>query len=147
MLSKYCRKCYVCTWWICFWLGDTCISPQIPTLIYPVRKGLIYRLVSHGGFFRVEKFTDLLVFVNYVYNWKIWRHISDVFKQFYCSCGYVPIANDKGMYTKLWTEDDSEWASKCRYILGSNHLGRVFLVLESKSFPVSLEVAITVHLL
>ena len=28
----------------------------------------IYRLVSPGGFFRVEEFTDLLVFVNYVYN-------------------------------------------------------------------------------
>ena len=28
----------------------------------------IYRLVSPGGFFRVEEFTDLLVFVNFVYN-------------------------------------------------------------------------------
>ena len=26
------------------------------------------RLVSPGGFFRVEEFTDLFVFVNYVYN-------------------------------------------------------------------------------
>ena len=28
----------------------------------------IYRLVSLGGFFRVDEFTDLLVFGNYVYN-------------------------------------------------------------------------------
>ena len=36
---------------------------------YP--KHCIYLLVSPGGLFRVEEFTDLLVFVNYVYNWKI----------------------------------------------------------------------------
>ena len=29
-------------------------------------------------------------------------------------CGNVPTANDKGMYTKLRMEDDSEGASKCR---------------------------------
>ena len=28
---------------------------------------MIYRLVSLGGLFRVEEFTDLLVFVNYIY--------------------------------------------------------------------------------
>ena len=31
----------------------------------------IYGLVFPGGFFRVEEFKDLLVFVSYVYNWKI----------------------------------------------------------------------------
>ena len=31
-------------------------------------KHSIYRLVSPGGFLRVEEFRDLLVFVNYVYN-------------------------------------------------------------------------------
>ena len=39
--------------------------------------------------------------------------MNDVFKQFYCGCGYVNIANDKGMYTKLWMEDDCEGVSKC----------------------------------
>ena len=73
----------------------------------------IYRLVSPGGFFGVEEFTDLLVFVNYVYNWKIWRHINDVFKQIYCGCVYVSTLNEKDEYTKFWTEDDSEGASKC----------------------------------
>ena len=55
-----------------------------------------------------EEFTDLLllVFVNYVYSWKIWRHINYVFNQFCCGQGYVPTANGKGMHTKLWTEDD-----------------------------------------
>ena len=28
---------------------------------------MIYRLVSPGGLFREEEFTDLLVFVNYIY--------------------------------------------------------------------------------
>ena len=37
----------------------------------------IYRLVLPGDFFRVEEFTDLLVFVN-CFNWKILRHINDV---------------------------------------------------------------------
>ena len=27
---------------------------------------------------------------------------------------YVPTANEKGMYTKLWTKDYSEGVSKCR---------------------------------
>ena len=31
---------------------------------------------------------------------------------YYCGCGYVPTANDKGMYSKLWMEDDSEGVSK-----------------------------------
>ena len=44
----------------------------------------------------------------------MWSHVNDVSKQFHSGCGYVPTANDKGMYTKLWTEDDSEEASKCR---------------------------------
>ena len=65
------------------------------------------------GFFRVEEFTDLLVFVNYVCNWKIWRPINDVFKQFYWGCDYVPTVNEKSVYNKLWTEDDCEGASKC----------------------------------
>ena len=45
-------------------------------------KHSIYRLVLPGGFFRVEEFTNLLVFVNNVYNWKICRHINDFLKQF-----------------------------------------------------------------
>ena len=76
---------------------------------------------------RAEEFKDLLVLVN-VYNSKIWHQINKVFKQFYCSCGYVPAANNKGMYTKLWTQDDRERPfkpSKCRQVLGSNHLGSV----------------------
>ena len=44
-------------------------------------------------------------------------------KQFYCGYGYVPTANEKGMYTKLWTEDDSKGAS--------NYLGKGFSVSES----------------
>ena len=60
--------------------------------------------------------------MNYVYNLcNIWgvrlaktQYINDAFKQFYCSCSYVPTANNKGMYIKLLTEDDSEGASKCR---------------------------------
>ena len=40
------------------------------------------------------------------------------------------------MYTKFWKEDDSEGASKCCYVLGSNHLGSMFSVLDSKSFPI-----------
>ena len=59
-----------------------------------------------------EEFTDLLVFKNYVHNWEIWCHINDVFNQFCCDFGYVPTANNAGMYTKLWTEDDNEGASK-----------------------------------
>ena len=42
-------------------------------------------------------------------------------------------------------ENDSEGASKCHEVLDSNHLGRVFLVLGSKSFPISLEVVVTVR--
>ena len=38
---------------------------------------------------------------------------NEVFLQFYCKCGYVPTANDKGIYTNLWTEDDSQGASEC----------------------------------
>ena len=57
----------------------------------------------------------------------------------------VSTANDRDTYTKLWTEDDSEGASKYRWTLGSNHMGRVFSVLKSKSFSVSLEVAVTVR--
>ena len=74
---------------------------------------IIYRLVSPRHFFREEEFTNLLVFANHISNWKIWCHINDVFKQFCCSCGYVSTANEKFMYTKLWTEDDSEGESKC----------------------------------
>ena len=48
------------------------------------------------------------------------------------------------MYTKFWKEDDSEGASKCCYVLGSNHLGSMFSVLDSKSFPIFSEVAIAV---
>ena len=40
-------------------------------------------------------------------------------------------------------DDYSEGASKCRSDLYSNRLDRVFSVLGFKSFPVSLEVAIT----
>ena len=86
-----------------------------------------YRLASPGDFFRVEEFTDLLVFVNDVYNLKIWRNVNDVFEQFCCGCGYVPTANEKGMYTKILTENDSEG------------------VLQSKSFPFNLEVVVTVR--
>ena len=49
----------------------------------------IYRLVSPGGFFRVEEFTDLFDLLN------------DVFEQFYCGCGYVSTVNEKGKYTKF----------------------------------------------
>ena len=31
----------------------------------------IYGLLSPGSFFRVEEFTESLVLVNYIYNWKI----------------------------------------------------------------------------
>ena len=41
------------------------------------------------------------------------HHINDVFKKFYCGCGYVSTVNEKGKYTKFRTEDDSEGASKC----------------------------------
>ena len=34
-------------------------------------KHSIYRLVSPGGYSKVEEFKDLLVFANYIYNWKI----------------------------------------------------------------------------
>ena len=65
----------------------------------------------------MEEFTDLLVFVSYVYSWKISPFINDGFMQFYSGCGYVPTANDKGMHAELWREDgedDIEGASKCR---------------------------------
>ena len=79
------------------------------------KKQYLLRLVSLGGFFRVEEFTDLLVFVNYVYNWKIWRYVNDGFKQFCCGCVMFLLSIRKvGMYTKLWTEDGNERASKCR---------------------------------
>ena len=78
---------------------------------------------------RVKVFTDLLVFVNYVYNWKIWRHINKAFEQFYCGCGYVPTANKKGKYS---------------WVLDSSHLGRVLSVLDFKGFPAFLEVVVTV---
>ena len=63
-------------------------------------------------------------------------------KKFYCGCGSVPTANNEDMYTKLWTKDYTEKASKCHYVLGSNHLGSV---LESRSFPVFSKVAVTVR--
>ena len=43
-----------------------------------------------------------LVFLNYVYNWPYKWLVEE-----------VPIVNEKGVYTKLWTRDDSEGASKC----------------------------------
>ena len=49
------------------------------------------------------------------------------------------------VYMKLRTEDDNEGAFKLREVLGSNHLGRVFSVLISKSFPVFSEVTVTVR--
>ena len=45
-------------------------------------KHRIYPVVSTRGFFRVEEFTGLLLFVNYVCNWKILCQINDFFKQF-----------------------------------------------------------------
>ena len=58
------------------------------------------QIVLHRGFFRVD-FTDFLVFVNYIYNWKTWHHTNGIFKQFYCGYGYVCTANVTGLYTKL----------------------------------------------
>ena len=46
-----------------------------------------------------------------------------------CGCDYVSTVNEKGMYNKLWTEDEIEWTSKCRKVLDSNHLCIVFSVL------------------
>ena len=43
-------------------------------------KHSIYRLVSPGGYSKVEEFKDLLVFANYIYNWKIWAPMNDVLK-------------------------------------------------------------------
>ena len=41
-------------------------------------------------------------------------YVNDVFKQFCCGCGYVPTFDKKVVYTKLWTESDSQGASKYR---------------------------------
>ena len=49
------------------------------------------------------------------------------------------------VYMKLRKDDDNEGAFKLREVLGSNHLGRVFSVLISKSFPVFSEVTVTVR--
>ena len=43
-------------------------------------KHSIYRLVSPGGYSKVEEFKDLSVFANYIYNWKIWAPMNDVLK-------------------------------------------------------------------
>ena len=80
-----------------------------------------------------KRITDLSVLENYVCNLKTWRLINDVFIQFCYGCIYVTTAINKGMYTKLWTEDDSEG---CRLVLDLNNVGRVFSILESKIFPI-----------
>ena len=90
-------------------------------------KHSIYPLVLPRGFFRVEKFTDLLLFVNYVYNWEILCHINDFFKQFLVPVKKVciPSFQQKMMVKELLNIVKSFF---------QNHLGNLFLVSESNIY-------------
>ena len=44
---------------------------------------------------------QFITFLNYIYNWKIWLHVNDGFKQLYHGCSYGPFTNNKGMYINL----------------------------------------------